>query len=236
MVTVAGNIVGLNDVTFQKSSGYGVYIDTGAPGSFANNTFRDNVKEGIRIKASKLVSLGKPNTFEDADDTIFVEGDLSTQAGTWTNQGVPYVLNQSVGFQGDMVVEAGVRVELVDATVDVFKFDIRGTADAPVTFTSARPNPAPGDWGCMKFGFASTIEHAVFEYAGKGAGCTGGNTKTAIISPAETTITDTLFRDIDGAAIASVGCDDAVAGWCSNSFEALSAPELLCGSTATNCP
>ena len=36
-----------------------------------------------------------------------------------------------------------------------------------------------------------------------------GNTKNTIITLAETTITDTLFRDIDGAAITSGCCGDA---------------------------
>ena len=144
-----------------------------------------------------------------------------------------------------------------------------GSAVAPVVFTSAAAPPAPGDWECIRLGgtgsqlqrvvveyggapceatgarqvgivtVSSTVDHAVFKYAGNGSGCTGGNTKAAIVSPADVAvITNTLFRNIDGAGIASgsAGCGDALPGWCNNGFEGLSAPELICGSTPTACP
>jgi hypothetical protein len=50
-----------------------------------------------------------------------------------------------------------------------------GTADAPITFTSAEPTPAPGDWVGLWFGgivdSASQLAHTRIEYTGGDCGC-----------------------------------------------------------------
>ena len=52
-----------------------------------------------------------------------------------------------------------------------------GTADAPIVFTSADPDPKPGDWRGLWFGNVpadhNRIDHARIEYAGGACGCTG---------------------------------------------------------------
>lgn len=50
-----------------------------------------------------------------------------------------------------------------------------GTPDAPITFTSAEPAPAPGDWVGLWFGgvvdAASRLQHTRIEYTGGDCGC-----------------------------------------------------------------
>ena len=51
----------------------------------------------------------------------------------------------------------------------------RGTADAPITFTSAAADPQPGDWIGLWFGGivqpATRLEHVRIEYTGADCGC-----------------------------------------------------------------
>lgn len=52
-----------------------------------------------------------------------------------------------------------------------------GTPDRPIVFTSAAPNPAPGDWVGLWYGSVpaahNRVEHARIEYAGGECGCVG---------------------------------------------------------------
>lgn len=48
-------------------------------------------------------------------------------------------------------------------------------------------------------------------------------------------ISDSVFRNIDGAAIENYDCTDAAA-WCDNTFESLSAPPLICQGNPAECP
>ena len=123
---------------------------------------------------------------------------------------------------------AGVRIEMTDGSLDVGSFDLLGTAAEPVVITSAQPNPAPGDWGCISSGAALRIEHAVIEYAGSGQSCTGASYRVAINAAGGTTITDSVFRNISGSAL-HTDCGDDIGGGCADTFEGLEAEPLLCG-------
>jgi hypothetical protein len=48
----------------------------------------------------------------------------------------------------------------------------KGTAEAPVTFTSSSPSPVPGDWAGIWLDAAdgSQLDHVIVEYAGSAAG------------------------------------------------------------------
>lgn len=119
------------------------------------------------------------------------------ESGTLKNLGVPYRVGTWDG--GNLVIgagpgeplavltiEAGVRLEMhraVGLKVELATGDFpasgaivaRGTAEAPVVFTSAEATPAPGDWQGLSFGGVpsaeSSIEHARIEYTGADCGC-----------------------------------------------------------------
>jgi hypothetical protein len=233
-VQIYGSPRGITNTTIRDSSTVGVQLD-GTPVLFQDNTFQRNTLAPIRVTANSLTSIGTPNTF-DPGDAILVEPDLVTRSGTWINHGVPYVFTAGFGIQGEISIAAGVRVEMTDGSLDVGTFDLLGTADQPVVFTSAQQNPAPGDWGCIYSGAALRIEHAVFEYAGSGQGCTGASYPIAVVAAVGTTITDTVFRNISGSAFRT-DCDEDVSAWCAtNTFEGLTADPILCGNEPTACP
>jgi hypothetical protein len=75
----------------------------------------------------------------------------------------------------------------------------------------------------------------VIEHAGSGQGCTGGATRVAVMSALGTTITDTVFRNISGAAF-QTSCSEDSGNWCANTFENVSDGPLQCDSDLIACP
>ncbi|HTV25491.1 MAG TPA: hypothetical protein VMG12_42640 [Polyangiaceae bacterium] len=234
MLQIYGSPRGVTHSTLRDSSTVGVVLD-GTPTLFENDSFERNAEAPMRVFANSLTSIGANNRYDDGD-VILVEPGLATRSGTWINPGVPYRVTAGFGIQGEITVAAGVRIEMTDGSLDVGSFDILGTAEAPVVFTSAQDNPQPGDWGCLfSRSAAMRIEHAVFEYAGSGQGCTGGGARVALMAAQGTTITDSVFRNIDGAAFQS-DCGDGFEGWCANTFENVSDGPIQCGNELTACP
>src|SRR6185436_7854870 len=73
--------------------------------------------------------------------------------------------------------DASVSVGVDAAFGNVFygTLDARGTADSVITFTSAAPTPAPGDWHNLYFlasgdDTTSVLDHCVIEYGGRSLG------------------------------------------------------------------
>jgi hypothetical protein len=232
MLQIFGSPRGITHSILRDSSTVGVLLE-GTPTLFENDTFERNSQAPLRVSANSLTSIGTPNSY-DPDDVIIVESDLVTRSGTWIDPGVPYRFTGGFGIQGEITVAAGVRVEMTDGSLDVGTFDILGTEEAPVVFTSAQADPRPGDWGCIHSNAALRIEHAVFEYAGSGQGCTGGSYRVAVMALEGTTITDSVFREIEGAAFQSASCD--IGGWCANTFENVSEGPIQCGDELVACP
>lgn len=233
MVQIYGSPRGITNSTLTDSSTVGVeYFGTAT--LFENNTFARNTLAPIRASADSLTTIGTPNTF-DADDVIIVEPALVERSGTWANHGVPYRFSAGFGAQGEITVAAGVTIQMTDGSLDVASFDVLGTEAAPVRFTSAAADPRAGDWGCILARAAVRIEHAIIEYGGSGQGCTGASTRTALEVDGGSTITDTVFRNIAGAAL-QTDCDDGIEGFCANTFEGVEEGPLLCGSELTACP
>jgi hypothetical protein len=90
----------------------------------------------------------------------------------WTLAGSPYhvTCSSEVGSSANLTIDPGVIV-LFDAGTQLNlegRLQAIGTADQPITFTSARPDPAAGDWMRLLFSAGSDglLEHVVVEYAG----------------------------------------------------------------------
>jgi hypothetical protein len=72
-----------------------------------------------------------------------------------------------------LTIEEGVKILAATDSylwIDYGKLIVKGTAKAPVTFTSDNKSPAPGDWVGLGFrektNAGTVIEHAIIEYAG----------------------------------------------------------------------
>ncbi len=167
-------------------------------------------------------------------------GEGLLEDATLRNLGVPYHIGDStveqvrIGGRPDerlvtLTIEAGVVLKfepstglaVQHATTDepsTAALRVLGSTDEPVVFTSAAPDPQPGDWMGLWFGGGpsdrNVIEHARIEYAGYDCSC-GLNTcsETVIASgthegaviftapPADAFITNTTISNIAGNGI-----------------------------------
>ncbi|MDC0666290.1 hypothetical protein [Nannocystis radixulma] len=211
----------------RASASHGVILgDNALIRGFEANTFADNARASLRVAPAALLRVPGGQVFVDADDVVEVEGtfDAIEEPGTWSAQTVPYRLlgYVQVNSDGDVTVEAGTVVQLDGSSLEVFagKLRVAGTEAAPVLFTSAQDGPQAGDWGCVVYtsvGAPPQIEHAIFEYAGNGQGCTGAEHTAALAGPATMELTGVTFRELAAAAIHSNdACNPA---WCDNTFE-----------------
>ena len=99
-------------------------------------------------------------------------GGLITEDTTWTLAGSPYIVTANVTVLPNvtLAVEAGVTIKF-DGNFQVRiaggAFNVNGTGDSPVIFTSNQSNPAVGDWNTILFDSDSTgtIANAIIEYA-----------------------------------------------------------------------
>jgi hypothetical protein len=103
-------------------------------------------------------ALGASGTSDVAECTT-VDGILAQDA-VWTLAGSPYCVTASILVRAGvtLAIEAGVTVLFgqgeamrIDGTLVA-----RGTASAPITFTSSQATPANGDWGHILFSGTST--------------------------------------------------------------------------------
>lgn len=245
VLDVHAGVRSLTNLTITDSSSHAITIYAEASvRAFQNNTFARNELASLVVHAKEIPTLEVPNTFEDADDYIDVDTTFPIDgSGDWVAQGVPFRVTGRLGLNpgAAITVGPGVRIEMSGSSIDAFdaEFNIEGTEEEPVVITSARPSPLAGDWGCLLYSNTTvtpSINHAVFEYAGNGQGCSGAAYKAALVVPETARITNTTFREIEGYAVRSSECDTTE--WCTNTFEAVELGPLQCGASAvaTTCP
>ena len=242
MLEIEAPLRGIRNVTVRDSQNYGMMLfSSAAVRAFSDNHFARNGQASILIDAHQIFQLGTGNVFEDADDHIdVIEGSGIESNGTWLRQDVPFrVQNMGVTPGYTVTIAAGVRFEM-SGTIDAFNsnFNIEGTEAEPVVFTSAQREPRPGDWGCLLYSYSDVtprIDHAIFEYAGSGRGCLGNSIKAALVAPNSSTITNSIFRHIDGVGISTrIACN--VEDWCQNQFIEVASGPFDCEGVLTPCP
>lgn len=232
-------IQAVRNVSVLESAGRAVRLDRGGEvRDFSNNRFARNAVPSIEANIDTVAALGTGNVFESEGDYIQIATSQTSlrSVGRWRNQGVPLRTNAfGLTPQADVVVEAGFRIEMLGGTIEPFlgRFDIEGTAEEPVVFTSANDRAVAGDWGCLWYNNPTDhpprIDHAVFEYAGGGQGCTGARYRTVLFVPDDAIITNVSFRDIAGGAIRTPSRECPIEAWCANEFVSLEAPPIECG-------
>jgi hypothetical protein len=159
----------------------------------------------IRIGEHTLDSLPDgAYTGNRVDEIFLVDEGANNSSGlqedaTMHDRGVPYRFGDFEGSRlriggpaqamTTLTIEPGVTIKFFPGTgleVEHWTSDIEpatgamiavGTAEKPITFTSAAPAPAPGDWIGLWYGSVpaahNRVEHARIEYAGGECGCVG---------------------------------------------------------------
>ncbi len=174
-----------------------------APGS-TDLEITGSGKEPLRVGEHALDTLPKGTYSGNASDAIRIIMDsVQPYAGLQENgtmhvRGVPYIFgelgNESLRVEENsatkaattLTIEAGVTVKFMKGTsfqMNHFTSDkpaggalvALGTAAQPITFTSAEPTPAKGDWQGLWFGAVplgtNKLDHVVIDYAGGDCSC-----------------------------------------------------------------
>lgn len=133
--------------------------------------------------------------------------------------------NANVLNNATLTIEEGVTVRVASglrlyvALQGAAKLVVKGSANKPVTFTSAASSPAVGDWTSVYLGDdlmgGTSIDHAVFEYA-------GADDQPAIevipSKPGRISITNTTFRHNAAGGVLNDNLDGTFQSFTGNTF------------------
>ena len=176
-----GAALAMSNTVVRDSAHFGVEArDDVTLDDFADNTLTANALGPIVLYANDVAELGA-GTYDGNDvDAVHVVGGTVSTDQTWGALGVPYVIESSVDVTAEvgsahLTLAAGVTLRFEEDTGlvvgELGGLTAVGTASAPVTFTSAKATPAPGDWDELEFYSGSSddqnqLENVVLEYGG----------------------------------------------------------------------
>lgn len=211
----------------------------------------------ILVEAGAVGTLPSVTFTNTASPDVLIEPRGSMPSDTFKNIGAPYRVNGPLRVHGSadgpastLTIEAGVTLKFDDSagsgmvigTSNVRQglLVVNGTAGAPVTFTSGKASPAPGDWQHIHFrntpASGNKMDFAVVAYAGafsglQGYGCGPIENDASVIltpdsgRPSSAFITNTTIRD-------AAGDTALLLGWVSDD----SGPDFTATNTFTNVP
>jgi hypothetical protein len=175
-----GSRVVVDNTTFRKNSGYGVFLGSGVnTPSFENNTLTKNASGAAYVWSTSAHHLSDSGTYAgNDDDFVHVAGNVigSDMEVTWDAIDVPYRVfsGNTVEMEGHLTIEPGTTVEFGQgASMYVNdggpgRLTAEGTADNQITFTGTQE--IKGYW--QGIGYKGTnrtenkIIHCVIDYGG----------------------------------------------------------------------
>lgn len=179
----------------RHAGGRGVgYEHAGHVDQFHHNTITTCADYPLETEPEFVRYLGDANSFTGNDpgkDKILLYSGVVVTSATWHNQGVPYelaplndgdgiLITPTEGTPAILTIEAGTTIRFSEGAQLMVGFGgstggliAVGTAQSPITFTSAAGSPQPGDWHQLNFadGTVDTqtrLEHCIIEYGGRG--------------------------------------------------------------------
>jgi hypothetical protein len=210
-------LVALDHVTIAVAAGNGLLTLGISDFSLTNCTFRNIAKDAfaVWVYAPQFVDIGPGNDFGGAPIAIYGSIPIDTDT-VWTSPGTDIVVISGI----DVVAQKTIDLSLGAGMKFLFQLGagimldgyshltVRGTADAPVVFSSARATPKPGDWAGIYVGVSDgdglsglNISHALIEFAGGGSWATGTGGILLDGWPVEAVITDSTIRQNAGEGI-----------------------------------
>lgn len=168
--------VTVENVTVNKSGGYGMYTDENTEfRSFSNNVFSGNEGAAARVTPNLMGVLDGGSTYSgNSDDYVKVVGGSFKEGDhVWSNIDAPYRLESNVAINGEahVDIDAGATFEFAaDAALKVEggTMSANGEEGDKITFTST--DETPGFWSGVEYNNTKSsknkLKHAVIEYAG----------------------------------------------------------------------
>jgi hypothetical protein len=165
--------ISITNSTVRKSAQFA--LDSGENGAFAkfeNNTFSENKAGSLIVAPNALGSIGAKNKF---GDPIHVVDGTADTTQTWPTFDVPVVLDGNLHVHGDstaptLTISSGNTIKMSqDRYISIGEGNGGTVVAKGVTFTSASPTPAEGDWGAI-FLYSktsgTTFDGSTFEFFG----------------------------------------------------------------------
>ncbi len=172
--------VAIDYCTITNCDSYGVCVNNNEESSltsFSGNVIKDTELYPLRCNAAAAGVVTTDN--ELGEMGIEISGYELTEKVTWQNLDVPYTIEGyylDINEGGSLTIMPGVTVLMTeDAYIRIGyysegKLVAQGTAEAPVTFTSAMNDKYPGDWRGLYFqqyaGAGSVLDHCKILYGG----------------------------------------------------------------------
>ncbi len=175
----------------------------------------------IAALAGAVAACGPAGNTDDPDAGIdgkkknVHEGAISADE-TWTKADSPHEVVGDVYVQDNatLTIEPGAVVRfarntglMIGYSSETGYLKAKGTADEPITFTTALPNKEPGAWSYIWLengGAASVLEHAIIEYAG-GDTSTYNGALVVMGEASKPTVNHNLFRNNKGYGVLGQG-------------------------------
>jgi large repetitive protein len=157
--------------TIRHILGVGLQLDDRSGFTSFNNNIIGSTDHLIKISSQRLADLGVPNEFHPAANKgIDVYGSVELASPkTWRKQTVDFYVDDFVYVDGNLTIEAGVTFRMGADGYFLFGHDktttitANGTADKPITFTSAATTPAAGNWRGLEI-YGKTASNSIFNY------------------------------------------------------------------------
>lgn len=175
------------------------------------------------VTSVPLISLGSNTTTGGTVNAIEVPGGTVALDATWPDHGIPYIVSDdlTVGLDATLTLTPGSTFRFSPTAHHIFKVDgtliAQGTADFPITFTSAKAIPHSGDWVGLYFtntSVNSVLSYCTVEYAGLGYSF-GGTFRNGgvVVYGSSPQISDCTFRNNYGAGVqAAAGAHPLISG------------------------
>lgn len=171
-----GKRISISDVNITQSGQFGIQTDdNGTFAKFENNQLTGNKKGSLNVTAEVLGTIGKGNKFVDP---IHVRETRMDESTTWPAFDVPVIVDGNIHVGSESAVPILTIADKTTLKMGSGNFITVGERGAGalvaknVTFTSASPSPAEGDWvGIFLYrkSNGTDIEGCTFEYGGSTA-------------------------------------------------------------------
>jgi hypothetical protein len=195
----------ISNTVVVNSYGDGLYVDDASRPRIANCLFAANKSYAASVSADDS-TLVTGNGLATGQLSIRVRGGSIVHSGAWLPQDAPLALDANV------IVAAGTMLSIDPGTqVTMLRYGsltvrgtlkARGTASAPISFTSSLDPPKPGDWSAFIFaGAASSGSVLDYTIVSDGGYIDEGSALVSTTAGANPTFTHSVFRNGFGDGI-----------------------------------
>ncbi len=170
-----GPSVKFNSCTFGYSDSYGVFVDNEAKISeFSKSKFHNIKKALISIPLQTAGAIDKIESKNNKTPVVLLKESMTNDV-TLHNISVPFQTKNTLYVKAKLTIDPGTTIQIDNSSIvvsDNGSIVSNGTKDSPVTFTSTKTVPSPGDWTKIEIedtaSSGNEFNYTVFKYGGKG--------------------------------------------------------------------